>query len=78
MVRACGMNEEQEGSIQAFVGKTGEQKIIWKTYVYDDDEKMCLHEIPWEGMTGPRQGQVAGSGEHGNKTFRLHNIKGIC
>jgi hypothetical protein len=27
-------------------------------------------------MTGP--GQVAGSGEHGNKNFRLHKMQGIC
>jgi hypothetical protein len=40
------------------------------------DDKMELPGMGWEGMTGP--GQVAGSGEHGNKNFRLHKMQGIC
>ena len=44
----------------------------------DGDDKINLPGMGWEGMTGPGQGQVAGSGRHGNKNFRLQNMQGIC
>jgi len=44
----------------------------------DGDDKMDLPGKGWEGMTGPGQGQMAGSGKHGNKNFRLHIMQGLA
>lgn len=43
-----------------------------------DDDKMDLPGMGWKGMTVPRKGQVVGSGEKGNKNFRLHKMQRKC
>jgi hypothetical protein len=50
MGRACGTQGGEEKCIQSFDGETLSKQTTWKTCTWEDNTKMDLKSIGWEGM----------------------------